>query len=208
MTKVSGVGDDTITWTAAVKSSINPFWNDETEQLDFPAYVDKWCGGTIDVVYTLLTWNGLGSVIESQDFSSLVGYATTLFRHIHSNYPDVKIKMMGVQVPDCRQGMGSLGAPRENGYTDMYGLIVTALNMNKAYEDLCNEAEFSSYVEFVNVSSQVDSEYNMPFVEKDVNTRNSDYKDKVGTNDVHPSTPGYLQIADVVYRNFIAHFCQ
>ena len=32
--------------------------------------------------------------------------------------------------------------------------------------------------------------------------------EKRGTNGVHPELSGYLQIADVVYRNFVANFCQ
>lgn len=47
----------------------------------------------------------------------------------------------------------------------------------------------------------------MQHKEEDVNTRNS-AKEWLDTNGVHPDTSGYYQIADVVYRNFIANFCQ
>lgn len=47
----------------------------------------------------------------------------------------------------------------------------------------------------------------MQHKEEDVNTRNS-VKEWLDTNGVHPDTSGYYQIADVVYRNFIANFCQ
>lgn len=206
LTKVSGTGDATITYSSAVQSSGNPFWNDTTGALDVPGYVSKWCGGKLDIVYCLLTWNGQTG--NRTDFSAFVNYAKTLFAHIHSNYPNVPIKLMGVQLPDLRHGEKVLGAPHENTYTDPYGLFVTALNMNKAYQDFANEAGYRDYVEFVNVSSQVDSEFNMPFTEVAVNTRNSDYTDKVGMNDIHPNEKGYYQIADVLFRNFVANFCQ
>ena len=62
-------------------------------------------------------------------------------------------------------------------------------------------------MEFVNISSQFDSENNMPQEDAPVNTRSS-VTEKRGTNGVHPMNEGYMQIADVVYRNFIANFCQ
>lgn len=69
------------------------------------------------------------------------------------------------------------------------------------------DPEYSSFVEFVNVSSQFDSENNMPNKKVPVNTRNS-RTENIDTNGVHPYEAGYYQIADIVYRNFIANFCQ
>lgn len=206
LTKVSGTGDATIAYSASVQSSGNPFWNDGTGALDFPAYVNKWLGGSVNVIYTLLSWNDQYG--NRTDFSVHTNYAKTLFAHIHANYPAAKIKLMGVQVSDLRGGVRVQGSPSENTYSYTYGLMVTALNMNKAYQDLANDPTYSGYVEFVGVSSQVDSEYNMPFVSKAINIRNPDVTEYIGTNDVHPDTKGYNQIADVVFRNFIANFCQ
>lgn len=206
LTKVSGDGDQTINYTSFVESSANPFWNDSTQQLDITSYIDKWCGGGVDVVYTLLTWNGVSGNVT--DFTQFIDYAKELYRAIHTAYPSAVIKMMAVQLPDLRQGEKILGSPISNWYTDMNGLVRTAFNMNDAYQEFANSSEFSSYVEFVNIASQFDSEYNMPYTEVAVNTRNSSVTEKVGTNDVHPSTNGYYQIADVVFRNFVANFCQ
>ena len=101
--------------------------------------------------------------------------------------------------------MSSYGA--NGGYADVYGMVVTAFNQNKAYQELANEVAYSSFVEFVNVSSQFDSENNMPETDAPVNAR-STKTEKRGTNGVHPATEGYFQIADVVYRNIVANFCQ
>jgi hypothetical protein len=121
-------------------------------------------------------------------------------------YPNIKIKLMGVQLPSQNGGMGmNYGATGD--YSDTYGMTVTALNMNRAYQDFANHPDFSSFVEFLGVSSQFDSENNMPETDAPVNTR-STKTEKRGTNGVHPATEGYLQIADVVYRNFVANFCQ
>jgi len=93
------------------------------------------------------------------------------------------------------------------GYSDMYGMTYTALMLNKAYQEFANQEGYSTWVEFVNVSSQFDSDYNMQVAEKSVNTRNTE-TETVSANGVHPATSGYMQIADVAYRNIVANFCQ
>ena len=113
---------------------------------------------------------------------------------------------MGVPLPSQNGGMGmNYGATGD--YSDTYGMTVTALNMNKAYQDFANHPDFSSFVEFLGVASQFDSENNMPENDAPVNTR-STKTEKRGTNGVHPADAGYHQIADVVYRNVVATVIQ
>ena len=58
------------------------------------------------------------------------------------------------------------------------------------------------------LSSQFDSEDNMPESGVPVNSRSAKTETR-GANGVHPKMPdGYYQIADVVFRNFVASFCQ
>jgi hypothetical protein len=73
--------------------------------------------------------------------------------------------------------------------------------MNLAYMELAVDVEFSSYVEFFDSASQFDSEYNMPSITKPVNSRSNILED-IGSNGVHPTTAGYLQLADIIYRGF------
>ena len=102
-------------------------------------------------------------------------------------------------MPSLNGGTGAnYGA--DNAYSNPYGLCRSVMGMNLAYQDLANEEEFADYVEFLNVSSQFDSENNMPSMSKQVNTRNKK-TELVGTNGVHPAIEGYMQIADVAYRN-------
>src|SRR3546814_12870705 len=92
-------------------------------------------------------------------------------------------------------------------YADAYSMVKTALNMNKAYQDWANEPAYSSYMQFIDVAAQFDSEYNMPAAETPVNTRSA-ITELRGTNGVHPNNDGYLQIADACFRNIIANYCQ
>ena len=205
LAKVSGNGDASIKFSSSEADSGNPFWEADTGQLDFPQYVNTYMKGQCDVICFLLTWNG--QTAWKTDFSEVIMTAKSLIDHIHANYPACKVKIMGIQLPSLNGGMGANYGAAGKGYADTYGMVVTALNMNKAYQSWCNETEYSSFMEYVDVASQFDSEYNMPETDKPVNTR-SNKTEKIGTNGVHPSTAGYYQIADVVYRNFVANFCQ
>ena len=74
---------------------------------------------------------------------------------------------------------------------------------------MCELTEFASYCEFVDAAAQFDTLYNMPYSERPVNKRYIDGPtEMIGTNGVHPAARGYYQIADSVYRNIVANFCQ
>lgn len=203
LTKTSGGGDATINFSASTADAGNPFWNNGA--LDFPNYVNTYMGGQVDCIFFLLTWNG--QTPHRTDFSAIINTAKILVDHIHTNYPNCKMKIMGVQLPSLNGGMGYNYGATGTSYADGYGMVVTALNMNKAYQDWCNDPAYSSFLEFVNVSSQVDSEYNMPASQTPVNSR-STITELRGTNGVHPNNDGYLQIGDVQFRNIVANYCQ
>lgn len=205
LTKSTGNGDATITYSSVAEDTQNPLWDNEEDKMSFIPYANKVSGGQVDVVYTLLTWNG--HTAGRTDFSSMLTQMKIFADTLHEEFPNAKLKILGVQVPSVRGGMGANYGATGASYADGYGMVVTALNMNKFYQEFANDEEYSSFVEFVNISSQFDTEYNMPHSEKAVNTRNTD-TEWIDTNGVHPSNNGYYQIGDVVYRNFIANFCQ
>lgn len=93
-------------------------------------------------------------------------------------------------------------------YSDDYGMFTTAFNLNKAYQEFADNDDYSSFVEYVDIACQFDTDYNMQSGNKYVNTRNTAVTEVIGTNGVHPDTTGYYQIADVVFRNIVANFCQ
>lgn len=202
LTRTSGSGDATVVIISAVSDEANPFWSNGG--IDFTTYANNYAGGQIDVFYMLTNWNGLSP--NQTDFSSFKATVRTFINAFHAQFPNAKFKILGAQLPSLNGGMGeNYGA--NGGYADMYGMVVTIFNQNKAYQELANETAYSSFVEFVNVSAQFDSENNMQEADKAVNLR-ATKSEKVGTNGVHPELSGYLQIADVVYRNFVANFCQ
>lgn len=205
LTKVSGNGDATITFSSWEENSQNPLWNQTTNQMDFVPYANTYCNRHIDVVYTLLSWNG--QTPWRTDFTDIINQVKIFADTLHRDFPNAKMKILGIQVPSINGGMGANYVATGTSYADGFGMVITALNQNKAYQDFANLTAYKDWVEFVNISAQFDSENNMPESDTKVNTRSSK-TEKIGNNGVHPATEGYYQIADAVFRNFISNFCQ
>ena len=201
LTKVSGDGDSSVQYASNSVDSANPLWDNVNEKMSFVPYAENYCGGQIDIVYVFLTWNSPMGNWKS-DFSDMLAQLDVFANTLHAEFPNAKLKVMAVQFPSIKRAMPDYGASGA-GHSDVYGMLVSVFNMNKAYQDWCNMDEHSAWCEFVNVSSQFDSDYCMNIIEKNVNTR-STLKEYVVYNGVHPSQNGYMQIADVVYRNIVA----
>lgn len=159
---------------------------------------------TIDAVYVLLAWNNIASPPNKTDFSSLLSDVRTFLDKLHSDFPNAIVRILGPQLPSTNGGLGSNYG--SSGTSEYYGIVRNVFNCNDAFQSICDEPAYDGWVKFINLSSQFDSEYNMPFTTKAVNTR-SNITESLGTNGVHPSTEGYYQIADAVYREFIHTFC-
>ncbi len=194
-----------ILFTATAVADKNPFWDTDTDEVNFKSYCERNSFAGIDYVYTLLTWNGLTGYQAEADSAHIAKHvenAKTLLRMLHRDYPNARVGLMGIQMPSLNGGTGAnYGA--NGGYSNAYSLVRTVMGMNLAYQAMANEEEFASYVDFIHVSGQFDSENNIPTVSKPVNTR-STITERVGSNGVHPTVDGYMQIADAAYRHMVA----
>ncbi len=178
----------------------NPFWNKENNKIDFKEYCRRNDYEGIDLVYILLTWNGLYKPYNT-DFNHHIEYAKTLIRQLHTDYPNAHVTLLGIQICSVNGGIASnYGA--DGPYSDLFGTITTAFNYNESLASLVEDDEFKNYCRYVDSKAQFDSEYNMPMIDKKVNIR-SDITEKIGTNGVHPTMSGYLQLGDVFYRALI-----
>lgn len=179
----------------------NPFWDKENNTISFKKYINDNKFETPDLIYILLTWNGL-YIPYNHDFSHHFDYTRMMLKKIHQEYPQVKVRLLGIQICSVNGGIASnYGAAGP--YHDTFGTISTAFYYNEQLEAICMEDEFSSYVEFVDTKAQFDSEYNMPSTLVKVNARSS-ITESIGTNGVHPNMDGYLQIGDAFYRKLIS----
>ena len=196
-------------WTwASFFSTNSPFYDEESGDISFKKYCERNNFDGIDIFYILLTWNNQGTAYKT-DYSIDTGhfeYAARMIDKIHEEYPDAIVRCLGLPMPSQNGGMGeSYGAV--GGYSEDYGMSVTAMNYNSTLEDFCQQDKYKDFVKYVDVAGQFDVEYSLPSKEKPVNNR-SDKTEIIGTNGLHPTVNGYYQIADAVYRSLCEIFAK
>ena len=187
-------------WSSFMNVSESPFKNNASNGISFLDYAGRLSVDTIDELYILLTWNGVGGSFREFDLSKepLLS-AKKLIDKYHDEYPNGKITLLGIPQPSVNAGLGAYYTINQS-YGDNYGQFVTALNYNKALEDFAKMEEYKDFMRFVDVKGQFDSEYNMPTVSKPVNNQNSTTEQVGASMGMHPTNNGYLQIGDVFYR--------
>ena len=187
------------TWSNYLTTK-SPFYDLETGTISFKKYCQRNGYEDIDVLCIMLTWNSQ-AIASNTYFNLEAGHfadARKLIDILHSEYPNAQVRLMGLQIP-CQQGGMGANYGASDGYSDSYGMLVTAMNYNAALEQLSQLEQYRDFVKFVDVAGQFDTDYNMPTQKKPANNR-TDTTEIVGTNGLHPSTAGYYQIADAIYR--------
>lgn len=201
LTLVDGTGDAEVTFTSSQQDSQNPLWDSVNNTMTFVPFVEEYCGGQLDVVYTLLEGNQLFIDIEQT-----VAYIKTFLDTLHSEYPNCKVHILGSTYPSMELMMPGYGASGD--YSDTYKVLCQKVAVQKAFKAISEMTEYSGYVQFESLAVQFDSDYGYPIVLKNVNTRNSTIQEGYAGNTVHPAEVGYMQIADAVYRSIVANYCQ
>lgn len=193
LTWVSGGLDTTdITYTAIEQEKGSPFvYNGE---IDFSAYCEDLGISTIHQCYILLGWNN--TTTKADDYKAQAKQFIDLLLAFN---PDMKIILVGLQIPSLDGLANDYGANHPT-LSNFRGLQEYVFNLDNLYKEIADEYE---NVESINLSGQFDTDYNITTKALPVNLRNSTTV-VTGTNGVHPSTQGYYQIADAVYRKFYA----
>lgn len=185
----------------------SPFYDEDSQSIDFRKYCERNGFVGIDAIYVMLGLNGLMNVRGSlkEHCRNVVKEAKQLVDQFHKDYPSARVKVMGVQLPCTRGGVGwNYGAVLP--YCDDYGLVRYILELNQAYKEWAEEPEYCGFVEHINTSGQLDADNMYPSIEKPVNVR-SRKTEIIGVNALHPLQEGYEMIADAVFRN-IVHLCR
>ena len=179
----------------------NPFYDDDTQRVNFLAHASKLNHEPADIVSVLLTWNGGGGELNFDTTSKInthLNNATTLLRKIHDDLPNAKIIVMGIQISSTTGGAGAnYGA--SGTYSDSIATNFYAFDYDKALENLVTNSEFGTYCYYGDTKGQFDTPYLMPYNNVAVNSRSS-ITERRGTNGVHPSTEGYYAIGDAFLR--------
>ena len=185
-----GSNTNDIIYNSSGQAPGNPFWNRETEQNDFSAYATKQGVSSIDYVYILLGWN---STFEAEE--SYKRQCRELLDDILSAFPNCKIGLIGLQIPS------------RDGLAHNYGVkwkfnekLQFIWNLQKWYTEISHETSYEGKVEYINFAGQFDSEYCYSALQRAVNIRSTQIE-TIQSNGVHPNIEGYMQLADVVFRN-------
>lgn len=171
-----------------------------TTKISFKDYCSKNGYSGIDEAYICLTWNGIGGKFRTFSFSDSIGSnAKAFIDQLHSDYPNCKITLLGIPCPSVNAGLGAYYTVGSS-YADNYAQFVTAQNYNDFLEEWCKDKDYSSFLRYVDVKGQFDSEYNMPTEPKKVNTENTATEPVGNAMGMHPSVNGYNQIGDAFFR--------
>ena len=187
-----GQNHSNIIYTSSEMAEGNPFWDTETQAVNFMKYVQKFKVSKIDYVYILLGWNNTGTNTET-------------YTNQCKQFLDLILK----DFPNCKVGLLGLQVPSQNGFGENYGIawkyydkLQHIWRLQEIYQTISKEPQYTGKVDYINISAQFDSEYNMPHAERKANIRTIQ-KEYIQTNGVHPANDGYMQIADAVTRNFL-----
>ncbi len=178
----------------------SPFKAATASGISFTEYCTKNGYSGIDELYILMSWNGIGGSFRTFSMATEPFYsAKKLIDQFHADYPNGKVTLLGIPEPSVNSGLGAYYTINSS-YGDNYGQFVTALRYNAQLAAFAAMEGYSTFMRYVDVKAQFDSEYNMPSVTKPVNATSST-TELVGTAmGMHPSTAGYLQIGNVFYR--------
>jgi hypothetical protein len=197
LTRASGNGDASIIYTSYTEESFNPFWNNG--KLDFVNYANKYCGGSIDVIISHCGMNDMSSYTVNNMANLFTNYIKPFVRAYHSDFPNGKVIISTLPLPSPTGGMGAnYGA---SATWNWQSLSLKLWEFARLCEDMCKEAEFSSYVYVADCIPTFDCETSYPYEEKSVNTR-STVTEHIGSNGVHPTKEGSYQVSDAIYSIF------
>jgi len=190
-------GDNYLFYSYVEYPNANPFWNPQTNGVDFNYYLIENSLDKPDGVQLFIGTNSLSGGIASIDESNqkileFIGY---IRRDWGSS---VKIYVCLIPYFSNQNGVGisyGLGMPKYllDNYvfyqTSKVGALIEALKDTNVF--------------ITPISITHDSQYNFGEVEVNVNPRNLNYKEYYPKEAVHPQIEGYYQFADCMFSTWI-----
>ena len=170
----------------------NYLWDADNNQISMKYFVESLGENHLDYVVILLGWNDYenGAFAQSFSWDIMKQRAKHVIENIHKYYPNCKVILESYHYmyPLHRKTYGNaLPQVRQNKYV---------YDLNRFYQEIANEYE---YVEFVQMSIQIDVLHNMGFEEERVNKRSGEIV-KYCKDVVHPSDIGFYQYSDAEFN--------
>lgn len=191
MTKVSGVGDATITYSAFVESYENKFWNPSTNLRDFSNYLTTWAFTTPDVVEIQMSVNDLAAYMNQAEIEDYYTRTKALIDEIIAAY---SCKVIVTLQPAGAHPSITVSS-REGAFQ---ALMLFAKYFNN--ELLVNlSATYQNSVFICPAYAQVHPKLAYDLNDLTLSSRYPDDSIFAANDSVHPSDAGYKELADSLY---------
>jgi hypothetical protein len=200
-------GNSGYAWQTYNTDGTSPLFN--AGVLDWDNYITVSCGVTgVEQVYVLLGWNAQTDTLRTTaaDWAADIAVAKTVIDGLHADFPSCKVTLMGLQVPSPIGGLATNYGDSLGAFGKYWQLLQNANGWNLACRAWVAEPAYSNFMDYIDLASQFDSEFNQPFENRAVNSRNA-ATERIGTNGIHPAAEGQLQIGDAVYRHLMGKWC-
>ena len=203
LSKASGDGDESISFTNYIEGKWSPFLLDK--EIDFKHYVDKYCEGQLDCV---CLWIGINDLIgiggredKEIDFvinDFIIQHLKKALDKLFEQYPNCKVLFASEVLPSQNGGLATSVEAQYSSLTKGMNYII--YRTNDAYIELASQYPNKCF--YLDNNCQFDAINGYDSTEKQVNLRNPK-KEQVGSNNVHPNKYGYWQHADSFVRGII-----
>ncbi len=200
-TLVSDDGSATLEFSSWVSEKFIPFYNSETEAIDFKTYADKYCNGKIDVIVMHVGVNSMIWEAAIGGISSIIATARKFIDGFLNDFPDGKLIFAAIPMPDYGSNVYGMSSSVDWSVC-RYGTLTAFMLYNTAMYELSQTDEYKGKVFFAPSNMFFDTDYGYPKTTKNVNTRISKYTEVIDTNGMHPIAEGSYMIADGVLPIF------
>lgn len=203
LTKVSGQSssDASIEYLAFEAESGSPFWDNETNSVNFTKYREKMGMGNnkFDIVVIMLGTNDcIGNIKDSMQGS--ISNAKTLINAILADAADYTTKIVLQITPADANTISSWQVYADsNGSGKKIGYWNNLWNLRHLMYDEFTKEEWNGKVYLGQAALGLDRYYGYPYTEVESSTRISNVKEVYHTNSVHPNKEGYQQLGDGYY---------
>jgi lysophospholipase L1-like esterase len=202
LTKISGTGDDSITYSSTSSISGNPFWNDSTSELDFAGYLtdNSITMASGDWIFIHL---GINDVFNQTSDSALLPLIDTMVTQLRALITNMRSAVSGLRVALC---ITIMPTPSQDGfganYTTGQSLYRYLQNIRtwqkRMITEFDNDTERIAGNYLIAWNAVVDRDNNMTISTTNANARNTT-QITTYTNGVHPAQSGYDQMGDQLW---------
>ena len=200
LTRVSGTGDASVSYSSVETLIGNPFWIDDT--LDFAQYLtdNSFTLEDTDVVVIALLTNDVFNGVSEALAESLQSDFETLIGNIRAAVPGINIILTTPPPPAGTQDAFAISYGNGRTMKEFESYWLWAVDFLNEYYD--NSTKRDDHIYVLPVHAVIDRDYNMNTSTVPVNARNAATV-TIQNNGVHPASSGQDQRGDLIKSSLI-----